>query len=189
LSEVELIAAGLGLANIVLISLRSVWNYAFGIPMVILYGFVFFEARLYSDAILQVYFLLMQGYGLWNWMHGRADDGLVRVGTLSNEARLATAGVTLAASLAIGFVFARYTDAALPWIDAPIAAMSVIAQYLMSVRKIENWVLWIAVDLIAVVIYPIRGLYLTTGLYAIFLAVSVFGLWQWLQEYRREALA
>jgi nicotinamide mononucleotide transporter len=189
MSPIEYLAAALGLINITLIMLRSVWNYAFGIPMVLLYGFVFFDAKLYSDAILQVYFLVMQLYGLWNWMQGRADDGLIRVETMSNEARLVTGGITFAASLAIGFLFSHYTDAALPWIDAPIAAMSIVAQYLMSVRKIENWVLWIAVDFIAVGIYPVRGLYVTAALYFIFLVISVIGLIEWHKKLRAERMA
>ena len=75
MSPIEYLAAGLGLINITLIMLRNVWNYAFGIPMVLLYGFVFFDAKLYSDAILQVYFLVMQLYGLWHWLQGREHDG------------------------------------------------------------------------------------------------------------------
>jgi len=158
--------------------------------MVVLYAFIFFEAKLYSDAILQVYFLLMQVYGVWNWLQGRADDGLVVVETMSNEQRIIWGSITLGISAGIGFVFATYTDAALPWIDAPIAAMSIVAQYLMSIRKIENWILWIAVDVIAVGIYPVRGLYLTTALYFIFLVTSVVGLIEWNKKLgAREATA
>jgi nicotinamide mononucleotide transporter len=178
-SPIELVAAALGVVNIVLIVRRSVWNFAFGIPMVMLYAVVFFQSKLYSDAILQVYFFAMQVYGVWNWLRGRADDGLIVVETMTNEARIITAGITVAASLIIGFLFATYTDAALPWIDAPIAAMSIVAQYLMSIRKIENWILWIAVDVIAVGIYPVRGLYFTTALYFAFLVISIVGLIEW----------
>ncbi|HEX2590605.1 MAG TPA: nicotinamide riboside transporter PnuC [Rhizomicrobium sp.] len=189
MSPIEFAAAALGVINIWLIMRRSIWNYAFGIPMVLLYMWIFFQAKLYSDALLQIYFLGMQGYGVWNWLQGRSDDGLVVVETMTNEERAIWGGVTLGAALVIGFLFSHFTDAALPWVDAPIAAMSIVAQYLMSIRKIENWLLWIAVDFIAVGIYPVRGLYLTTALYFLFLVLSIIGLIEWNKQLNAQTKA
>ena len=184
MSTTEIVAALLGVANIALLVRRSIWNYPFGLVMVVLYGFVFFRARLYSDTILQAYFFVVQLYGLWNWLHGRNDDGLVRVETMSPRERALWSAATLAAALAIGWFFSTYTNAAAPWLDATIAAMSVTAQVLLSLRRIENWILWIAADIIAVGLYFWKGLYPTTALYAVFLAFSVAGLLAWQREQR-----
>ena len=186
MSWIELIAAGLGVANVWLVVRRSVWNYPFGIVMVTLYGFVFFGARLYSDTILQGFFFVVQIYGWWYWLQGRGQDGLIRVEVLGMRGRLAAAAATLAGAAAGGWFFANYTNAAAPWLDAFIAAASVTAQYLMSIRKIENWLWWIVVDAVAIGVYCWKGLYPTTVLYAIFLGLSVAGLVGWLRELRNE---
>ena len=84
---VENWAALLGLINVAILVRRSIWNYPFGILSVALYTYVFFTAGLYSDTLLQPYFLLMQLYGWWNWLHGRNRDGLVRIESMSTESK------------------------------------------------------------------------------------------------------
>ena len=180
----EIIAAALGLINVGLLVRRSIWNYAFGIASVALYGYVFYTARLYSDAILQIYFFSMQFYGWWNWLHGRNRDGLARIETMSARARLLFGAGTLAVAIAMGWIFRTYTNAAAPWMDATLAATSVTAQYLLSVRKLENWILWIAVDVFYIGLYDWKTLFWTAGLYAVFLLLSIAGLLEWLREYR-----
>ncbi len=155
--------------------------------MVALYGYVFFGARLYSDAILQVYFFIVQIYGWWYWLRGRGDDGLVRPETMSPRDRAIWGAIAFASWLATGWFFSTYTNAVAPWIDASIAAMSVVAQYLLSIRKIENWALWIATDVVAVGLYFWKGLYPTTALYAVFLVLSIVGLIEWLRELRAQS--
>ena len=92
---VEPLAALLGLANIVLIVRRSVWNYMFGLLMVALYFFVFLDARLYSDALLQIFFFAVQIYGWWHWARVEAEVGEVVVERLSTRQRLAWSAVTI----------------------------------------------------------------------------------------------
>jgi nicotinamide mononucleotide transporter PnuC len=182
MSLTELFAAGLGVVNVWLVVKRSVWNYPFGLVMVVLYGFVFYDARLYSDAILQVYYFVMQLFGWYVWLKGRDASGHVRPELLNWPGRLAASAGTAIAAAAMGWYFATYTNAAAPWLDAFIAAASVIAQYLQSVRKIESWLWWIAVDVVAIGVYFWKGLYPTTGLYGIFLALSVMGLISWRRQ-------
>jgi len=183
----ELAAAGLGLVNVALVVRRSIWNYPFGVAMVSLYFFVFFEARLYSDALLQIFFLVIQLYGWWNW-HGHESGDGIAVEALTNRQRLFWLIGAGAASTLWGYGMARYTNAAMPVADAFIAGMSVSAQCLQSLRKVESWVLWIAVDALAIGVYLIRGLQVTAGLYAVFLVMCVFGLAGWLRKLRAEAL-
>ncbi len=178
-------AALLGVINVALLVRRSIWNYPFGIASVALYGYVFYGVRLYSDAILQIYFFLIQFYGWWNWLHGRNDDGFARVETMNPRQRAIWSAATVVIALAIGWMFRTYTNAAAPWMDAALAATSVTAQYLLSVRNLENWVLWITVDVFYVGLYWWKGLHSTAGLYGIFLVLSVAGLVEWLRVYSR----
>jgi nicotinamide mononucleotide transporter len=179
MSEVEWVAAGLGVINVALVVRRSVWNYPFGLLMVALYFFVFLEARLYSDALLQVFFFVVQVYGWVNWVKARNAAGEVPVGRLTSRERAGWIGGTALASLVWGLGMARYTDAAAPIIDAFIAGTSISAQILMARRRIENWAAWILVDAVAIGLYFSRHLYPTSALYFLFLLLSVAGLIGW----------
>ena len=180
----EIVASALGVANIVLLVRRSIWNYPFGIAMVTLYGVVFFQARLFSDALLQVFFFVVQIYGWWVWYHARDSEGLVKVETMTNRARFAWAAVIVLATVAEGWYLANYTTDSAPWMDANTTAMSVVAQYLLSIRRIENWILWIVTDVVQIGLYYWKGLYPTTGLYILFLVLSSVGLYEWQREWR-----
>lgn len=175
----EWVAAGLGVINVALVVRRSVWNYPFGLAMVSLYFVVFAEARLYSDALLQVFFFVVQLYGWRNWVRAKAEAGEVQVGLLTVRERIGWSAATLAASLAWGLGMARFTDAAAPIVDAGVAGFSVSAQILMARRKLENWVVWIGVDIVAIGLYASRGLALTAGLYGLFLLLATVGFFQW----------
>ena len=179
MSRVEAIAALLGVINVAFLARRSTWNYPPGMAMVILYFFVFYQAKLYSDALLQIFFLGIQIYGWWNWVHSHKVDHGVAVGWMTVKRRLVWIGGTLCFAVAWGLLMRTYTDAAAPLIDANIAAFSVAAQLLLSLRRIENWLLWIAVDVVAVGLFLWRGLPVTAGLYALFLCMSVIGLLSW----------
>lgn len=187
MSIVEIAASILGLVNVALIVRRSIWNYPFGLAMVALYGAVFLEARLYSDAALQVFFFVVQIYGWWVWHRTRSDDGRVRVARLGNPARLAWCAAIAGATLAEGWYLAHYTADAAPWMDANTTAMSVAAQFLLSVRRIENWVLWIATDIVQIGLYYWKGLYPTAALYSLFLVLCVVGLRQWSRQLEARA--
>jgi nicotinamide mononucleotide transporter len=178
-NPLEMIAAALGLANIVLLARRSIWNYPFALAMVTLYAIIFYEAKLYSDVLLQIFFFTINIYGWLNWLRSKADAGEVIAETMSATSRI---GWTFGGAIAIfgwGWLMARYTDAALPWWDGAIAIGSVIAQILLSRRYWENWVLWIAIDMIAMGVYWAKDLHITVALYAIFFAMSVWGLIEW----------
>jgi nicotinamide mononucleotide transporter len=168
---------------------RSIWNYPFGIAMVVLFFFIFLKARLYSDALLQIFFVVIQLYGWWNWHRNMAADDGVAIGRLDVRARLFWLAGTVAAATAWGLGMAYYTDAAAPVADAFIAGTSVAAQCLQSLRRIESWVLWIVVDVLAIGVYLWRDLAITSALYAIFLVMSVFGLIEWRRRLRQAAVS
>ncbi|MEA3017528.1 MAG: nicotinamide mononucleotide transporter [Sphingomonadales bacterium] len=184
MNPIEWIAAGLGIVTVALVVTRSIWNYPFAVAMVSLYFFVFFEARLYSDALLQIFFLVINLYGWWNWLRSRHETGEVVVTALTSRQRLLWLSGTLAASMLWGLAMARYTDAAAPVWDALIAGGSVAAQILQARRRLESWVLWIAVDIVAVPLYFSRGLIATSALYVVFLVLAAAGLFAWWKAWR-----
>jgi len=178
-NQLEAIAALLGVINVALVARRSIWNYPPGIAMVALYFLIFLRAKLYSDALLQIFFLLIQLYGWWNWLRSPKVDSGVAVEWMTPGTRLRWLCGTAAFSLCWGLLMRTYTDAAAPLIDANIAGFSVAAQLLLSLRRIESWILWIAVDVVAIGLFAWRGLAITAGLYAIFLCLAGWGLISW----------
>ena len=181
-NPLETVAAATGVACVWLAARNAVWNVPVGIVSCGLYLLVFREARLYSDAGLQVAFIVLNLYGWRQWQRrGTAAAPLPITGT---GARLWATLLAVAALYAAGagYLFARYTNAALPYYDSATTAVSLVAQYLLSRRKIENWLLWLAVDVVYVGLYWQRGLVLTSALYAFFLGLAAYGYWQWRRE-------
>ena len=185
----EWIAAFLGLITVVLVVRRSTWNYPFALATVGLYFFEFVEEKLYSDALLQIFFFAINCYGWWLWTRAPEVEHGVAVERMSNSSRRAWLGATTVASVAWGWAMASLTDAAAPFVDAAIAGSSVAAQSLQSLRRVESWALWILADVIAVPLYWWKGLYPTSMLYGIFLALAVMGLTSWQRTLEREAVA
>ena len=179
MSTVEILAALLGVINVVLVVRRSMWNFPFALAMVSLYFFVFQDAKLYSDALLQIFFFVINIFGWWSWSRADTVDDGVAVGWMSRRAQIWWLSGTFAAVLAWGSLMARFTDAAAPMADATVAGVSVAAQILQSLRRVESWLLWIAVDVLAIGLFASRGLLVTAGLYTLFLVLAVTGLVQW----------
>lgn len=176
---IEWIAVVCGILNVSLIIRRSIWNYPFGFAVVTLYFFIFWEYRLYSDALLQVYFFFIQFYGLYVWLNGRARDGRIIVAPLGTGMFALYLGATAIVWLIVASLMAAYTDAAAPYWDAAVAALSITAQFLLSRRYLQSWYLWIAVDVLAIGLFYTRGLEPTAALYVVFLGLAITGLFQW----------
>jgi nicotinamide mononucleotide transporter len=187
MNPLEIIAVALGIANIGLLVRRSIWNYPFGMAMVTLYCLIFWEAKLYGEAALQVFFFVVQGWGWWLWARAGGLAQSVAVEWMGWPARAAALALVAGSSIGVGWAMATFTDAALPYADATIAGASVIAQVLLAVRRVENWMLWIAIDVLSVGVYVNRGLYLTAGLYVVFLGLATLGLIQWTRAAREGA--
>src|SRR4029078_11928236 len=162
---IEIAAALLGVINVVLVVRRSTWNYPFGLLMVALYFFVFWNTKLYSDALLQIFFFVIQIYGWWAWVHAKHVDHGVVVSWMDWRQRTPWLAGAAVASALWGTGMARFTDAAAPFVDATTAGLSIAAQCLQSLRRVESWVLWIAVDAIAIGRFAWRRLFIPHALY------------------------
>lgn len=185
MTTLEWIATAAGIMCMILLVRRSLWNYPFAILSVSLFAIVFRDAKLYSDALLQIFFVAINLYGWAQWQRSRERTGEVVVERLSLIEQVAALSGLIGLTLAWGAVMASHTDAAFPYVDATIAMLSVGAQVLLALRKIENWYVWIVVDLIAIPLFAAKGLYAASGLYVVYLALSIWGLMDWQRSLRR----
>lgn len=182
MSYLEIIAVVFGLANIYLTVKQNIWGWAAGAVMVSLYIYITYTSRLYSDSLLNVFFLVMQFYGWYEWTRGPVvhAKSLSAVKRLGLRGWIWTAAGVVAGTTLLGTSMHRYTNAALPYFDASATSLSVFGQFLMTKKYLDNWTLWIIADVLYIlVIYPRKGLYLTTGLYVVFLALCIQGYREW----------
>lgn len=121
-------------------------------------------------------------------MTNRRAQGHVRIVGVKGSHLFAWAGVCLLFSVGLGRFMATHTDAALPYPDAFITVASLVAQWLLSRRRLANWFFWVAVDIVAINVYWQKALYPTVVLYSVFLVMAVTGLLVWLREYRGYAV-
>ncbi|WP_440976292.1 nicotinamide riboside transporter PnuC [Pseudoxanthomonas winnipegensis] len=179
IDALEWIGAAVSVAAVWLAARRHMLGWPVGLASVALYALVFVDARLYSDALLQVAFAGFIVYGWRRWKANLDDDGLVRVATLAPGAALRDLGLGALGALLLGFCMHRYTDAALPWLDAALTAFSLVAQWWQGRRHVAAWWLWIVLDLIYVGLYLFKSLEVTAALYLGFVGLAVMGLRQW----------
>jgi nicotinamide mononucleotide transporter len=182
---VEWIATLFGVACVWLCVRRSIWNWPTGLVQVVLYAWVFFHARLYADFGLHVIYTVLQLYGWYHWLNGSNDSQELPVTRWPARSAAGWLIVAAVATLVVGFALHRSTDAALPYWDATIAILSLIAQYLLARKVLENWLIWIVVDVLAIGVYLAKELYVTSGLYAVFLCMAIAGWFAWRASYRK----
>ena len=172
-------AALFGAISVFLSVRENVWSWPTAIVNVSLYILVFLRAKLYADMALQVVYIVISVYGWHQWLHGGA--GRTTLPVTRGTPRLALILVTIGAvSVALlGTLLGRFTDAALPWLDSTTTVTSLIAQWMMAKKILENWLVWVAVDVVYIGMFLFKSLALTAVLYAIFLVLSAMGYFQW----------
>ena len=176
----ELAAFVTGLASVWLTWRLHIANWPCGLVSVACFALLFVQARLYADALLQVAFFIFGLYGWYAWASGApAGAQPVRVTRAPVRERIIVVGVASAATLAVAAGLRQYTDSPAPFADAAVFAFSLAAIYTQARVRLENWWLWIAVDLISIPLYWTRQLPLTALLYMLFLLICLRGLRAW----------
>lgn len=184
----EIIGTVLGIVGVVLMIRQNVWTWPVGLIQVAVYAWVFYDAKLYSDALLQVCFFAIQAYGWWHWWRGTGADGTpLRVTRTPTRALLGWVLGGVIVTALWGETMRRTTDAALPHWDAFILVFSLIAQWLQARKQLENWAGWMIVNVVAIGVYWAKDLRLTAGLYVVFLILAVVGHRQWRRALQPEA--
>lgn len=186
MSPLELIATILGLLGVGLMVRRRLWAFPVGLVQVALFGWVCFQAKLYSETALQGLFFVALAHGWWHWTHPAAGRPERPVTRLSGPARLGWGAATVVVWLGWGALMAR-TDAALPFADAFVFAVSAASQWLQARKHVENWPGWIAANVVGIGVFVAKDLPLFAGLYAVFLVLAIWGWRDWSRAARAEA--
>ena len=185
-SWLELIAVLLAFAMIVCNIVELHWGWPLAAISSVLYFFLFWSQRLYGDALLQVLFVVLALWGWSVWLRGMEGEPLP-VKRMSARQRFTLAWMGCLLWLSTGAVLLNFTDTDVPWWDAFPTAFSLVGQYLLAHKHLENWAVWILVNIVAAGLFAWKGLWLTTLLYLVFIALSVVGWRTWAQNTQKEA--
>lgn len=148
----------------------------------LLYALLFAQFKLYGEASLQIFFVTVAFWGWWQWLRGRGGDGSpLRVRRMSSRQRLAAATATFAAWPLLALFLMRFTDSDVPWLDALPTVGSITGQILLGRKFVENWPVWVAVNVVSVGLFAVKGLWLTVILYALFAVMALVGWRAWLR--------
>ncbi|HYH80285.1 MAG TPA: nicotinamide riboside transporter PnuC [Longimicrobium sp.] len=188
-NPVEWTAVVFGIVSVYLSVRENVWGWPTGIINVSMYVFIFFNAKLYADMGLQVFYIAISFYGWWNWLYGGANHSELHVTRLSRRMVLVLPLVGVVGAAALGTLLQRNTDAALPFLDSTLTVASLIAQYLMTKKVLENWAIWVLADVAYVGMYINKALYPTAFLYSVFLVLATMGWFQWKRSWRQQQAA
>ena len=150
-----------------------------GIISSVLYFFIMQKAGLYMEAYLQVFYVVMGIYGWTQWRVGNAGNPSFIVNTWSKSQHMIAILIILALSLLSGFLLERYTDAALPFLDALVSWGAVVATYMVAKKLLENWIYWFVIDATSIFLFIERGLWLSAVLFATYLVIIFFGYQSW----------
>ena len=188
MNPIEIVAAVFGVVSVFLSVKQNIWSWPTAIVNVGLYIFVFFESKLYGDTGLQVVYVILNAYGWYHWLYGGKNRTELPVSRTSARLGVFLIALGAAGTTLLGTILARKTDAALPYIDSLTTSTSLIAQWMMTRKLLENWIIWVAVDVIYIGMYIFKHLYPTAGLYLVWLVLSAMGYFQWRTSLREREL-
>jgi len=175
-----------GILCVYLAAKNKIWSWPLAIISVLIYVVIFTEARLYADAGLQIYFLIMNIYGWYFWSRKPDQQPKVPVIHISLKESILSLIAVMAFTIALGTFLYKGTDASFPYLDSFCTACSLVAQLLLARKIIENWLIWIFVDIIYVGIYISKDLHLTAGMYALYVIIATIGYLDWKKELKSD---
>jgi len=184
---IEAMAVFFGVLYIFLAARENIWCWAAAIISVVLYIFICLKAQLYAETGLQIFYLIMAFYGYFQWRKGDSKKQALPISTWPwiNHMIIIVGGTVLVYGL--GYLLQNYTKALLPYLDSFTTIFSMINTYLVTRKKIENWLYWIIIDGAAVYLYIQRDLYLTALLFLAYTIIVIFGYFQWLKLFRKQS--
>ena len=177
----EIIGTLVGLVYLWLEYKASIYLWIASIIMPAIYIFVFYEAGLYADFGINVYYEMAAIYGWMMWKYGgkNKEEQELPITRMPIRSWLKAGIVCLVAHFFIGWILVNYTDSNVPWWDAFTTALSIIGMWMLARKYLEQWLVWIVVDVVCVGLYIYKDLYFTAGLYALYTVIAVFGWLNW----------
>ena len=175
----EITAVIFAILYLILAVKQNILCWAAGIISSVLYFFIMQTAELYMEAYLQVFYVVMGIYGWSQWSASNASNPSFIVNTWSKYQHMIAISIILALSFLSGFLLERYTDAALPFLDALVSWGAVVATYMVAKKLLENWIYWFVIDATSIFLFIERGLWLSAVLFATYLVIIFFGYQSW----------
>jgi nicotinamide mononucleotide transporter len=176
-----------GLLCVYLAAKNNIWNWPIAVISVGIYIFIFFDARLYADMGLQVYFMAMNFYGWYYWSRKPENEKKAPVLLITKKEVILSVIAVIIFTYILGSIL-KYTPASYPYIDSFCTACSLVAQVFLARKVLENWLIWIFVDIIYVGVYVFKGLHLTAIMYAIYVGIALLGYIDWRKDYKKQLL-
>ena len=178
-SCLELVAVVFGIVSVYLSTRENILSWPTAIVNVSLFFFLFYRSGLYSDTGLQVVYFVLSVYGWYEWLYGGAGRTALAVSRAKRRTWIVLLALGVVTWLSLSTITARLPGTALPHLDAATTTISLIAQWMMTRKLLENWLLWIGVDVVYVGMFIYKGLYLTAFNYAVYLVIAAFGYFAW----------
>ncbi|MDB4253600.1 nicotinamide riboside transporter PnuC [Gammaproteobacteria bacterium] len=175
----EITAVIFAILYLILAVKQNILCWIAGIISSVLYFFIMQKAGLYMEAYLQVFYVVMGIYGWSQWSASNASNPSFIVNTWSKYQHMIAISIILALSLLSGFLLERYTDAALPFLDALVSWGAVVATYMVAKKLLENWIYWFVIDATSIFLFIERSLWLSALLFATYLVIIFFGYQSW----------
>jgi nicotinamide mononucleotide transporter len=182
------VAVAFGIVSVWLSVRENIWSWPTAIVNVSLYFFIFYRERLYADMGLQVFYATISVYGWYHWLFGGADRTVLKVSLTPRLLWPLLVVIWAAGSWSLGTFLSGRTDAALPYLDSALTVGSLLAQWMMTRKYVENWAVWVLLDVVYIMVFLNRGLPLTAFLYAVYLVLATRGFMTWRRSYRLSQL-
>ncbi len=182
----EVVAVVFGAVSVYLSVRQNIWSWPTALVNVTLYFLIFKRERLYADMGLQVFYAGISVYGWYHWLFGGEGRTMLKVTHAPRYLGLLLPLIGLSAAYGVGTVLGNTTDASVPYMDSTLTVTSLIAQWMMSRKYLENWIVWVVADVAYIGMFIYRGLYLTSFLYAVFLVLATRGYFDWRMSLRAD---
>lgn len=188
MNYLEIIGTLVGLIYLWLEYKASIWLWVANVIMPAIYVIIYYQAGLYADFGINIYYLIISFYGIFWWWKGRkassgnhqqekAEELPITHTPTQMWGRLSI--VSIALILLIAFILIQYTDSTVPWLDSLTTALSIVAMWMLARKYVEQWLVWIVVDAVSAGLYIYKELYFTAGLYALYTVIAYFGYKEW----------
>lgn len=183
MNYLEILGTAIGLAYLYLEYKASAWLWVASIVMPAIYLFVYYDAGLYADFGISVYYILASVYGLICWLRGKGETSTepLKISRTPRSMYLPLAVAMLLLFILIAFILKRFTDSTVPFADAFTTSLSIVAMWMLARKYVEQWLVWIVADVACAVLYAWKGLWFTGALYLLYAAVAIIGYRKWLR--------
>lgn len=178
-SWLEWSAVVLAVAYLVLAAHQSLWCWFAAAVSCSIYTYLMWNAQLYMETVLQVIYVLLAGYGWWQWRYGAGRAAAQKVAELNFVWHLRWLAVLAFVAGAVALALERYTTADAVWLDSYTTVFSLFATWLLTRKQFANWWYWLVIDAVYVYLYASKVFVITDALYSLYLILVFYAMWQW----------